>query len=132
MTRLLEKEPSDPSHSFWSNRKSRVFRLTRSDENRQLACRLPLELANCHSFWPAHYRKLGASPKFDGSDAFPWILDPATRDNAAAWSDRMMSFASAVDTLLAPSNGEGLQNWRRTTADKPMVLAAAILAGDRA
>lgn len=34
MTRLLEKEPSDPSHSFWSNRKSRVFRLTRSDENR--------------------------------------------------------------------------------------------------
>src|SRR5512132_3550350 len=54
MTRLLEKEPSDPSHSFWSNHKSRVFRLTRSDENRHtltplLATQPTLRLGDLHA-----------------------------------------------------------------------------------
>jgi hypothetical protein len=33
MTRLVEEAPAGPSHSFWSNRRSRVLRPTRSFES---------------------------------------------------------------------------------------------------
>ena len=143
---MLEKEPSDPSHSLWSNRRSERSVLTRSDENRHprshraiddtscAACRIGREggrrgqvggaASEIRTTWRAFQQRLPSSTAVDG------IRGEATADSDGVLDDGRLT------GVVEPAGAAG-QTWvdgldAPKTPTRPTAARARVCRGSAA